>query len=128
MMHDAAAFYHQQFQQRNNVYKMRYPGAELAPTAKTNNASRGRSALKGRMSNGGRGKEWHSSSGSRLHHKSAVDIFLADEGPYSRRLYGPPPPETQLQQSADMIDMERKKRTRSHEQLRQQQHAEVGYV
>lgn len=45
--------------------------------------------------------------------KSALEKFL-DEGPYSRRLYGPPPPELS---SSAQIDEERRKRTRSQEYL-----------
>lgn len=39
------------------------------------------------------------------------------EGPYSRRLYGPPPPPEIMASPIAKIDEERRKRTRSHEQL-----------
>ena len=47
-----------------------------------------------------------------------MEIFLEGEGPYSRRLYGPPPPEA-LEGRVDIgrIDEERRRRARSHEHL-----------
>ncbi len=56
--------------------------------------------------------------------KTAVDIFLEDKGPYSRKLYGPPPEENSASQTASTEDNKnsRSKRARSQEQL------EVGTI
>ena len=70
--------------------------------------NRGRAAIKSKL--------LLSSNGSSSRNKSVSDLFLGDEGPYSRRLYGPPPPELSGS-SISKIDEDRKKRTRSHEHL-----------
>ncbi len=52
--------------------------------------------------------------------KTAVDIFLEDKGPYSRKLYGPPPSKTSDENSNSnhsSEDKTRAKRARSQEQL-----------
>ena len=58
-------------------------------------------------------------SGSGRQKKTAVDIFLEDEGPYSRKLYGPAPPNMSSSDEKTSIsdDIRRKKRTKSHEIL-----------
>ena len=45
--------------------------------------------------------------------KTALDIFLEDKGPYSRKLYGPPP------QNGENGDKSQRKRTRSQEAILQ---------
>lgn len=79
---------------------------------KNNNSdsSRGRSDC----ANGGKTAKWLL-KGSR--NKSAKDMFLLEEGPYSRRLYGPPSPEELMATPTSQIDEERRRRTRSHEIL-----------
>ncbi len=55
----------------------------------------------------------------RQHHHQREHVFLSEDGPYSRHLYGPPPPEVVAQPaSVAQIDEERRRRrARSYEAL-----------
>ena len=55
--------------------------------------------------------------GSGRQKKTAVDIFLEDEGPYSRKLYGPPPPLSSPDEKTNSPDDRQKKRAKSQEAL-----------
>ena len=56
-------------------------------------------------------------NGSGRQKKTAVDIFLEDEGPYSRKLYGPPPISSSDEKTSNSDEAWRKKKTKSHEIL-----------
>ena len=61
-------------------------------------------------------KTTRESKESRKSRKTAVDIFLEDQGPYSRKLYGPPPPNAESGGS-DNMKQKIKTRPRSQEAL-----------
>ena len=111
--------YRQQQEEKMNASKTKYffGSSDSKSSGSKSSGNRGRSAIKSKL--------LLSSSGSGSRGKSVSDLFLGDEGPYSRRLYGPPPPELNSS-SISKIDEDRKKRTRSHEHL--MHNSEVGLL